>query len=255
MVNDLIKKHNQVIQASYRLTPNEQAIILQAISQIPNNENITDQIMYTLKVEELARLTGTNHKEAYQCFKNAAKSLRKRELTLNNGYVLETGFVQSCKYHDGSGEISVRFNHDIVPYLSNLKDNFTSYNLRHVAKFKSTYAVRFYELVQQWRNTKNSLDISISDIKNMFQLESKYKRTDLLKRGVIDPALKDINMFSDIHLKYENIKNGRKITGFKFTWLSKNVAKHISSDYINKHARPGESYQQAYKRLLANKNK
>lgn len=249
-MSDLIKKHNQVIRASYRLTPNEQAIILQAISQIPQEESITDQVMYSLKVEELARLTGTNHKEAYQCFKNAAKSLRKRELTLNNGYVLETGFVQSCKYHNGSGEISVRFNHDIIPYLSNLKDNFTSYNLRHVAKFKSTYAVRFYELVQQWRNTKNSLDISILDLKNMFQLESKYKRTDLLKRGVIDPALKDINIFSDINLEYENIKAGRKIIGFKFIWMSKKFVRSISSEYVNQHARPGESYDQAYKRLL-----
>ncbi len=55
----------------------------------------------------------------------------------------------------------------------------------------------------------------------MFELEDKYNRNDLLKRGVIDPAIKDINSHIDIMVTYENIKTGRKITGFKFKWRKK----------------------------------
>ena len=254
LMGDLITKHNQVIRASYRLTPNEQAIVLVALSNIDNDQDVTDQVMYQLRVEELAKLTGNKSKDVYKIFKEACKTLKKRELMISNGHTDLMNWVQTVRYIDRKGLIYIRFNHDILPYLTNLKDNFTSYNLKHVAKFKSTYGVRVYELIKQWCNTKNSIDITIEELKEIFQLGDKYQRTDILKRGVIEPALKDINTHSDLKVSYQNIKTGRKVTGFKFTWEVKKTTpkitkpkeeKAVEVDTIEKdYIKEAEIYQQ-----------
>ena len=250
-MSDLITKHNQVIKASYRLTPNEQAIIIVALSNISIGEEVTDETMYTLKIDKLAEMTGTDISRAYKYFKDAAISLYRRELMISNGKKRLTRWIQTVDYIDGTGLIEIRFNKDILPYLTNLKDNFTSYNLKNVSKFKSTYGIRIYELIKQWQHTKKDVDITVEDMKKMFQLEESYsKRIDNLKRKVLEPAIKDINSHSDINISYENIKTGRKITGFKFTWKAKKTKpKKISNEYIAQHARAGESWDEARNRL------
>ena len=249
-MGDLITKHNQVIKASYRLTPNEQAIILVALSNINKDETITDQTMYDLRVEDLASLTGTRIKDAYKLFKDAATCLYRRELMISNGFKDLTRWVQTVRYIDGKGVIKIRFNHDILPYLTNLKENFTSYNLKHVSKFKSTYGVRVYELIKQWKNTKNFVEVEISEISSMFQLPKSYEKMSSLKAKVLEPAINDINTHSDITVSYENIKEGRKIIGFKFVWKNKeSKPKKLSNEYIEQNARAGESWEEARNRL------
>ena len=246
-MGDLVRKRNEVIRASYRLTPNEQAIILSAISQIDHDKNISDQEMYELNVRDLAKLTETNIDNAYRDFKEASTSLYRRELMLkhNNNNRL-TRWVQTIEYNNGNGTILIQFSNQILPYLTNIRENFTSYNLRHVAKFKSTYGVRLYELLKQWRN-KSTIDISIAELKEMFLLGDSYPLTSELKRRVLDAAVKDINKYSDLTTSYENIKNGRKITGFRFKFKTKKQP--LTNDFIEKNARVGESWEDARKRL------
>ena len=244
-MGDLVKKHNQVVRASYRLSPFEQAIVLTALTHIPPDENVTDQKMYQLRVEDLSRISGSRQDNAYRDFKKASLELFDRKLTICNGSKKLTRWVQTIEYKDGEGFLAIKFSNEILPYLTNLKDNFTTYNLQHVAKFKSTYGVRIYELIKQWCNTKKCIEISIQEIKEMFQLDNKYSRTDVLKKRVIESALRDINNHSDLYVKYENIKEGRRIVGFKFVFKDKKTTK----EQIEKYARPGESWQDAKKRL------
>lgn len=220
-MKDLIVKSNQVIRASYRISPNEQAIILNALTYIEPNEEVSDQVMYELRIEEIAELTGTRLDNAYRDFKEACFTLYRRELMISNGSKIFTRWVQSINYVDGQGIIRIQFSNQILPYLSNLKENFTTYRLRNIAKFKSTYGVRFYELCMQWDNSKKQLDIGLDELRDMFQLSKSYSDLSNIKSKVVEPALRDINKHSDINFSYENIKTGRKVTGFKFKWRKK----------------------------------
>ena len=247
-MDDLVRKRNEIIKASYRLSHREQSIILTAISKIDND--ITDQALYELSIPHLAKITGISIKNAYTVFKQACFDLFERKLTLTNGSNKLTRWVQTIDYKDGEGVIKIQFSNQILPYLTNIRDNFTSYNLRHVSQFKSTYGIRVYELCCQWRNTKNEVVISLDELKGMFQLGTTYNQMSNLKKRVIDPAIKDINTFSDLTIDYENIKTGRKVTGFKFKFKpKKQVPKILSNEYIEQHARPGETYEQAKNRL------
>ena len=243
-MDDLITKQNAVIKASYRLSPNEQAIVLTAISKI--DKNVSDQVLYELNIKELSELTDTRLSDAYSTFKKASFELFERKITLTNETKKLTRWIQTIDYKDGEGIIKIQFSNQILPFLTNLKENFTSYNLRNVAKFKSTYGVRIYELMMQWKKRK-SIDIELDDLKNMFMLDSSYDRIDNIKRRVIEPALKDINNHSDINASYENIKKGRKITGFKFTFKPKKIK--LTKEFIEKNALIGEDWAKAEARL------
>ena len=65
----------------------------------------------------------------------------------------------------------------------------------------------------------------------MFELQSfrqqlgvelnQYKTMSNFKSRVLDPAIKQINKYTDITVKYDQHKQGRVITGFTFTFVVK----------------------------------
>lgn len=218
-MGDLITKANAIIEASYGLETNEKSIILVALSQIEGD--VTDQVLYSLDLKSLSKITGVSITNAYRDFERAAISLYERKIRLDKEDTTLTRWVQTVKYNSEKSTIEVRFSHEILPYLHSLKDNFTRYNLRHVAKFKNRYAIRIYELMKQWDNTKKERDLMLDDMKYMFQLPSSYEKMSNLKKRVIDPAIEDINKHSDLEATYENIKKGRHVIGFKLRWKNK----------------------------------
>lgn len=272
---ELVVKSNALIEASYRLTPAEQGIVLSCISQIRKDEEVTSQTMYKISVSDYAELTKTDPKTAYRDVKQAALRLRNREVriySLPNGQgkiknrqrVLVAGWVQSVVYSDRSGEVELRFNHDMIPYLTNLSKCFTKFNLKAVANMSSGYGIRLYELLSQWGAGEREL--SLEQFCNMLMLNNKYPRMYDLKKRVLEPAIDDINKNSDLQVRWSQKKTGKKITHliFKFSLKegrrpapksSKQKLFGVDKFLIEKKARPGETYEEAAYRLRREKDK
>lgn len=264
--NTLVVKSNALIQTSYRLTANEQKIILACISQVRRDEPITDQVMYTISASDFSRIYGTNLAPTYRDLKTAALKLKRREVRITqetNGKgkrkeILITSWVQSIKYSEGSGEVKLRFNHDILPYLAELNECFTSYSLSNIVKMSSTYGVRIYEILMQWIAV-GEREVSIEWLKDILLLQDKYKTMCNFKARVLDPAIKDINKNSDIQVTFTQRKTGRKVTHLKFKFSlkeNKTIRKKteqrifgVAKSVIEKQARRGETYEQAASRL------
>lgn len=264
--NNLVVKSNALIQTSYRLTANEQKIILACISQVRRDEPITDQVMYTISASDFSGIYGTNLAPTYRDLKTAALKLKRREVRITqetNGKgrrkeTLITSWVQSIKYSEGSGEVKLRFNHDILPYLAELNECFTSYSLSNIVKMSSTYGVRIYEILMQWM-AAGEREVSIEWLKDILLLQDKYKTMCNFKARVLDPAIKDINKNSDIQVTFTQRKTGRKVTHLRFKFslkenktTSKKTEQRIfgvAKSVIEKQARPGETYEQAASRV------
>lgn len=265
--NSLVVKSNALIETSYRLTTNEQRIILSCISQIRNDGPVTDKTMYTITAAEFSDVCGTNIKTSYRELKSAAIKLKRREVRITqepNGKgrrkkTLIAGWVQSIEYSEGAGKVSLRFNHDILPYLSELNKCFTSYKLGNVTRMSSTYGARIYEILLQWGDM-GERETSVDWLRKTLQLEKKYKQMCDLKKRVLDPAVKDINQNSDLFVEWEQRKSGRKVTHLKFKFgLKSKQTKHkslkpkvlrINKSIIEKNAHPGESYEEAENRIM-----
>ena len=95
-------------------------------------------------------------------------------------------------------------------------------NLKKTSDFKSVYAVRLYELLMQWKSVGKTPMYELNKFRSQLGIGvNEYDRMEAFKRRVLDIAIKQINEFSDITVKYEQHKKGRAISGFSFTFKQK----------------------------------
>ena len=217
--NNLIVKANQVIEASYSLTTIEQRLILSAIAQIPKGEEVSDDVLYPVSTENLVKLGG-DKKISHQDFKDAVNRLYERSIVLKNSEQSDSFRWIQQKSFKSSNIALVRFSQPILPFLSNLKAEFTKYLESDIVGMSSPYAIRFYELMMQYRSVGHR-EISLENLRWMFQLENKYPVWSDLKRWVLNQATKEINKYSPYELTIEPIRQGRKIESIKLKFKEK----------------------------------
>lgn len=264
----MVYKSNALVEASYRLSVQEQRILLACIGQVRRDETVTDEVLYSVTATDLAGLSGIAVGDAYKELKDAALRLKRRDVRLiqePNGKgkkpkVMITGWVQTIFYIEGEGRVELRFTKDMLPYLTELNRQFTKYALGDVAKMTSAHAIRLYELLMQW-DSIGQREIEIDQLREWFQLEGRYPSIKDFKLRVLDPAVAQINEHSPLQVSWEQRKTGRKVTHLTFTFDPKKPAKAVSktpakrkggklSDAdISRLARPGESWEAARTRL------
>lgn len=272
-----VVKSNPLVEASYRLTLAEQCIILSCISQIHKEDKITDEVMYKVSVSDYVALTGADPKSAYRDIKGAAERLDTRRVRIyelpngggkikNKNRMIKLGWVQTIAYTEGGGEVELRFNKDMLPYLTSISNNFTKYKLKHVVKMSSSFGVRLYELLVEWKDRfrTEEQEVSLEWLKQALQVEGKYSSIKDFKKYVLSPAVSDINKHSDLHVFWDQRKTGRKVTHLKFEFGLKNEHKTKKKNKVNlsgsrvfgidkaiieKRAKTGETYEQAALRM------
>ena len=216
----VVRKHNELIEAKYKLSLNEQRLILNLITILsPDDDDFMD---YTIQASDIALMFGIEEQNFYIKIQDAVKSLMTRTIDISKGNVVElVHWFSHIRYVRGSGKIDVRFDKAIKPYLLQLKDHFTQYQIGAIAQFKSSYSVRFYELLKmkefQGNGGRFYRTFTVESIRAYMQLEPKeYSVFQDLKKRVIVPALKEIDLYSDLHIaEVEYIKKGRNIESVK----------------------------------------
>jgi plasmid replication initiation protein len=267
--NGLVVKSNQVIEASYSLSTIEQRLILTAISLIPKAQKITDEEIYTVSVTDLQAM-GANETTAYRDLKDGLNRLYERSIHLKSGNEkIKMRWVQSVKFIDDTRVVGIRFSKEILPFISNLKNQFTKYALSDISEMTSSYAIRIYEMLIQYKSI-GQREISVSDLRNMLELNKKYPLFADFKKRVIDISVDQINKKSPLLASYTITKTGRKMTHFIFRFKEKETLNKtkkpsklkdpkifgVPKSEIEKKARAGESYEQAAARIKAKlKNK
>lgn len=230
--NPTVVKANSLIQAGYRLSLAEQRTLLSAIAQIGQEDQPTDQTTYSVDVSALADIANLDRRKAWEHLRDTSIRLFRREVRIEHGpngsdetpqggRICITGWVQSIFLVESEGRVELRFSKDILPYLSMLQSEFTSYKLRHVARMKSTHGVRLYELLQQWRQT-GGREIEIDELKRMFGVAGKYASIGDFKKYVIEKATADVNACSDLHVEWGQRKRGRRVAAIQFKFKPKN---------------------------------
>jgi plasmid replication initiation protein len=258
MDNLKVHKHNDLIQAKYSVMTMPEQLLLLAVIGKSDPREITAETLIEVTVSDFQDLLNSSRKDSYGELKKAVKRLYNRSVVIDNPdpenprlSSTETRWVSSINYFDGEGLIQLNLAPKILPYLANLKDNYTSFFVRHVASFKSSYGVRLYELLIQWQG-KGSREIDIDWLRDQWQLQDKYQAMNDFKKRVIDPAMKDINDHSNLWVKFGQRKRGRKVVAFQFEFGLKDdvsTSKSLTKKQADALAKVGESYPQLYARL------
>lgn len=259
----IIVKSNKLIEASYRLDLIEQRIILAAIVEARETQKGLGEDFVTLEAKRFASMFGMEVGSVYGQLKDAMDTLFNRFIVVrdidpddNCERVSKVRWISAASYLDGMGKIKIRFATDMVPYITRLEKEFTPYRLEKIGGMTSGHAVRLYELLIQYLSI-GEREIEIAWLKETLALADEYPRIDNFKKRVIDVAVDQINEHSDIRVKYAQRKAGRTVTHLIFEIKPEPKAKTekpakrvvIDAAYLAKHARPGESHDQAYRRL------
>lgn len=237
MANDLtVVKANSLIEASYRLTLDEMRLLALTIGTMNPK---SDQQVFEFSVSEFVnQFPEVNADRAYTQIKSAIERISERWVkTEDERHVTKFRWVSSQTYFKKEGRFKIALTNEIMPYLTQLKGQFTQYQLNHISGFSSVHAIRLYELFTQYKRLGNRY-ISVEDLKKWLQLEDKYDRYNNLNQRVLTPALSEINEKSDLFVEYEPIKKGRKVTGIEFSiTYEKPVKKRPAFPHKNKYGK------------------
>ena len=237
MANDLtVVKANSLIEASYRLTLDEMRLLALTIGTMNPK---SDQQVFEFSVSEFVnQFPDVNADRAYTQIKSAIERISERWVkTEDERHVTKFRWVSSQTYFKKEGRFKIALTNEIMPYLTQLKGQFTQYQLNHISGFTSVHTMRFYELLTQYKRVGQRY-ITIEDLKKWLQLEDKYNLWAELQRWVIKPSLNEINEKSDLFVEYEPIKKGRKVTGIEFSiTYEKPVKKRPKFPHKNKYGK------------------
>jgi hypothetical protein len=129
-------------------------------------------------------------------------------------------------YVENEAIVKLVFSSAIIPLITRLEEQFTSYELKQISGLSSAYAVRLYELLIAWRSTGKTPIIKLKEFRQkMGVLDGEYTRSDNFKKWVIEKPIAQINEHTDITVKVEQHKTGRTISGFSFKFKQKQQPK------------------------------
>lgn len=232
--HDLVVKSNRLIEASYRLSLNEQRVILYSICRCRDEQRgLLPDLPVTITADDFAKqFPSIGRGNVYQQLKDAMDALYDRSVTIHDvdpksGFprVKKTRWISEAGYVDGAGNVQVIFTPEVIKYITRLEAEFTSYQLEKVGKMTSAHAIRIYELLSQHRDIGNRT-LSLAWLRETLGVEpGEYKLTADFIRKVIEVAVKQINDHSDLVVSYKSIKTSRAITDFAFKVREKEIKK------------------------------
>ena len=227
-----VVKANELIQKSrFNLTLQQQKIVLYLISQIERNDK--EFKLYSFSIQQFCKVCGINYTSGknYNDLKEAIKEIAQKVLwiRLPNGKETTVRWIEKAYIDRNTGTIEIRLDEDMKPYLLQLRDNFTQYELVWTLQFNSKYSIRLYELIKSIHY--HDLDpyertYDIDELKRLLDAET-YKTYQHFKDRALQVAVDEINSTSDKLVSFVPIKDGRAVKKIRLHIESKDQGERI----------------------------
>ncbi|MCT0056669.1 RepB family plasmid replication initiator protein [Lactococcus lactis subsp. lactis] len=233
-----IVEHNDLITSVAKMDKVPLKIFELAVSCIDTENLPKDNIIYLSKAE-LFTFFKVDDSNKHTRFKEAIAKMQKqayfevREQT-GKGFEFESIVpIPYIKWNDYNDTVTIEFNYRIMPYLIELKQNFTQYALSDVMELNSKYSIILYkwlsmnynqyehystkggrraEQVEAYRNPT----IKVKEIRLITDTVNEYKETYHFFRYIVENSLKEINEHTHFNVTYEKVKKGRSIDSIVF---------------------------------------
>lgn len=172
---------------------------------------LSGKVDITLPIASL--LSGEEDKN-YLAVKKAMTSLAKKGFEYEDSEVWQyINIISNPEIKKRSSFLTVTVHPRIWNVILDFSKGFRKYELVTAMNFKSTYSMRFYELLS---GQKTKLIYSIDQLKEMFLVADKYKLTADFIRKVVEPAKKELDELAPYSFEWSANKEGRKIVSLNF---------------------------------------
>jgi plasmid replication initiation protein len=223
---DKIYKSKKLNTANFgNFTHNDYQVFLHLVSKIGGVDKLGKYLQpeqlqreHVLTAKEFSEVFNADIHNSYKSLHKACKKLMKTSITIDKLELNETWEINVCstaKYNKKEGRITIEFTDRIMPYLAQVKQKFVLYNLKEIANFRSLYTTRLYELIQEYKETGWMLK-SLKQLRESLAVGSSFKLYGDFKRYTFSHACQEINDQYDMDMRFEEIKEGRKVVAVKF---------------------------------------
>ncbi|HFD0829353.1 TPA: RepB family plasmid replication initiator protein [Enterococcus faecium] len=141
--------------------------------------------------------------------------------------------LEKTSWNDYEDMVSFKFTESILPYLIELKENFTQYLLSDIAQLNSKYSIILYKWLSMHYNQYDYYSakggrreeqveayrhpsISMQELRAMTNTEKELERFFDFEKRILKVAEREINQFTTLTMSYEKIKKGRSIDSIVF---------------------------------------
>lgn len=220
---------NDLTNASYNLSLQEQRLILLACSKIDSKAK-DHQREFFIKVKEYEESFGlTKHKDNYGLLRRLTESLWTKDIILfcrDTNRKIKLRWLTRIEYEiaDTGHGVYVRFSEDISPFLFHIKERFTCVSFEIASKLDTHFSFRLYQWLKEFEHQskfKNEFDaveitLDIDWMKEQAQIVGKYDKWNDFKKWVLVPAINKINQVTDLSVVYKFNKTNRFVTSVTF---------------------------------------
>ena len=227
----IVTQANELVESRYNLTLGEQRLIFTMIARIqPEDEDFKP---YNIRLHELADFLGINKNHIYADCKKITKKLLEKVVEIQEpGRLLQTHWVSSADYVDGTGVVMLTFDPLLKPYLLQLKGNFTSSKLEMLLSFKSQYTMRMYTLLKQYERLKER-EIELQQLREILGIgKEQYKLYSNFRDRVLEPTKEELKLKADLYFEFDEIKYGRRVGAIRFRIFSKKLIEVTSDEAL-----------------------
>ena len=233
-----VVEHNSLITSIAKMQKTALKMFELAVSCIDTENPPKDNIIYLSK-KELFSFFDVSSASKHTRFKEAIEYMQKQAFfqikeEKNKGYEMTSIVpIPTVKWNSYNDDVMIQFNQFIMPYLINLKAEFTQYKISELKELNSKYSLILYrwlamnysqyehysvkggrraEQVQAYRNPS----ITVKELREITDTINEYTRFQSFENRVLKNAIEEINAHTSFNVSYEKVKKGRSIDSIVF---------------------------------------
>ena len=233
-----IVEHNDLITSVAKMDKTPLKIFELAVSCIDTENLPKDNTIYLSK-EELFTFFDVSDNGKHSRFKEAISKMQEQAFfevreEAGKGFKFRRILpIPTVEWTDYDDKVMIRFNQDIMPYLIELKQNFTQYALSDLIDLNSKYSIILYkwlsmnynqyehysakggrreEQVESYRNPS----ITVKELRVITDTVKDYPRFDNFETWILKKPIEEINAHTSFNVTYDKVKKGRSIDSIVF---------------------------------------
>ena len=233
-----IVEHNDLITSVAKMDKTPLKIFELAVSCIDTEKLPKNHTVYLSKAELFAFFK-VDDSNKHSRFKEAIKVMQKEAFfeikeEAGKGFkfksIVPIPYVEWTDYND---EVLIRFSPEIMPYLIELKNNFTQYALSDLVELNSKYSIILYRWLsmnynqyehysvkggrrngqlEEYRNPS----ITVKELRSITDTIKEYQHFPHFENWILKKPLEEINAHTHFNVFYDKIKKGRSIDSIVF---------------------------------------
>ena len=248
--NKKVVQHNDLIMSVAKMEAAPLKFFELAVACLDTDNVPTDRTVSVSK-ELLFSFFNAKSQNKHSKFKEALLQVHHQAVFLVNELNEKKGEyeykiispLEKTAWNDYADEVYFKFTESIMPFLIELKSNFTQYLLSDIGKLNSKHAITIYKWLSmnynQYEHYKvkgnrkesqleslTNPTISIEDLRKITDTENSYKKMTDFTKWVLDDSTLKITENTTLNVKYKKIKKGVRVSAIQFYISKKQVAKN-----------------------------